>query len=98
MYVEAWSVTSDHVNFVYSSMASRSQNATNSDLDLLELKLQNEVNRLSAKSRTTNVRKNQTSDMHIRYDAKTGKRVQQDNPRRRIKKRTAQVVQSNVGK
>lgn len=93
--MEAWSVTSDHVNFVYSSMASRSQNATNSDLDLLELKLQNEVNRLSAKSRTTNVRKNQTSDMHIRYDAKTGK---QGNPRCRIKKRTAQVVQSNVGK
>ena len=76
-------------------MASRSQNATNSDLDLLELKLQNEVNRLSAKSHTTNMRKNQTSDMHIIYDAKTGK---QDNPRRRIKKRTAQVVQCNVGK
>ena len=79
-------------------VTSRSHNATNNDLHLLESQLRNEVHRLSAKSHTTSIRKKQTSDTHIRYDAKTGKRVQQDKPRRRTKRKTVQVAQASVGK
>ena len=75
-------------------MASSSCNATN-DLCLLESRVQSEVHRLSTKSLITS--KKQTSDMHIRYDTKTGKRVQQDKPRRKTKRKAVQVVQSDVG-
>jgi len=75
-------------------MASSSCNATN-DLRLLESRVHSEVHRLSTKSHTTS--KKQTSGMQIRYDAKTGKRVQQDKPRRKRKRKTVQVMQSDVG-
>ena len=87
-----------NINFVYSTMTSRSHKATNNDLHLLESQLRNEVHRLSAKSHTTSIRKKQTSDTHIRYDAKTGKRIQQDKPRRRTKRKTVQMAQASVGK